>query len=105
MAMCTTLVFTLPDFTNTFELECDDLGKGIGVVLMQEGRSLAFTSKQLSERNLANPSMKRKRWLFYMLWICGILVYWGNVSKLRQTIKDSSIFWNNAFPPQNNKNG
>jgi hypothetical protein len=45
MAMCITPVLSLLNFTKTSVLECDASGKGIGVVLMQEGQTLAFTSK------------------------------------------------------------
>jgi hypothetical protein len=60
MAMCTTLVLTLLDFTKTFVLEYDASGKGINAILMQEGRPLAFTSKKLSERNLGKPIYEKE---------------------------------------------
>jgi hypothetical protein len=50
-AMCTTPFPTLPEFKNTFVLECDASGKGIGEVLMQDGRPLAFTRKHILEHH------------------------------------------------------
>jgi hypothetical protein len=58
--MCSTPVLALLDFTKTFVLESDASRKGISTVLMQEGRPLAFTSKQLSERNLGKPIYEKE---------------------------------------------
>ena len=51
-AMCEASVLTLPDFSKPFVLETDACDYGLGAVLSQEGKLVAYFSKSLSSKHL-----------------------------------------------------
>lgn len=51
-AMAAPSVLALTDFSRKFLIECDVSGARVGVVLMQEGRPLAFLSQALKDKSL-----------------------------------------------------
>ena len=75
MAMSRVPMLGLPDFNKPFVLEMDACGVGVGAVLMQDGKPLAFPSQDLSPRHLGLSIydkeflavlMAAKRWRHYL---------------------------------------
>lgn len=52
VALISTPVLALPDFTKDFTIECDASDVGLGVILSQDGHLIAFLSKVLAPRHL-----------------------------------------------------
>jgi hypothetical protein len=50
----------LPDFTQTFTIECDAFGTGLRVVLMQECHPIAFLSQDLKGQALSLSTYKNE---------------------------------------------
>jgi hypothetical protein len=105
MAMCTTLVLAFLISQRPLCWNVMPQGKESTLSLCKRVNLWPSPASNCLKGIWANPFMKRKCWLLCMSLIYSSLISWGNASKLRSTIKASSTFWNNAFPPRSNKNG
>lgn len=74
--MISTPVLALPDFASPFVLEIDASGTGLGAVMMQHGKPIAYYSSTLCPKNAALSTYEKealaiikalKRWRHYFL--------------------------------------
>ncbi|MCO5570381.1 hypothetical protein L7F22_024101 [Adiantum nelumboides] len=72
----------LPDFSKSFEVQCDACGDCLGAVLLQEGHAIAYESRRLSsnekilgiyEKDLLAVLHALDSWKHYLLWTPFIL--------------------------------
>jgi hypothetical protein len=58
--LTSTPVLSLPDFSKPFVIECDASGVGLGAILMQDKRPIAYYSKALGTKNLTKSAYEKE---------------------------------------------
>lgn len=59
-AMSSAPVLALPDFNETFVIECDASGCGMGAILMQKGKLVAYLSKSFAPSQLGMSAYEKE---------------------------------------------
>jgi hypothetical protein len=75
--LTTASILVIPDMEKSFSIYCDASGQGLGCVLMQDGRVVAYASRQLRKHDVNYPTHDLKLatvvhalkiWGHYLMW-------------------------------------
>ena len=73
--LCSTLVLSLPDLQQPFEIETDAPEYVVGVIIMQHGHPLAYHSETLSDVVCKYPTYNKE--MYSIVKACLIRIYVG----------------------------